>query len=295
MPEQLAHSRWGHLLLFGAIAALAAASFWQVQSRRRIREQWDSVPLPSIGAELLSIDGKSIVRRGTTRLMVVRFASPVEFVPHHFKTDGLEAPETAEAWAATLRSPVVFNAGQFDDKLAYLGWLKSDGTWLSEQRKPAWKALLVSGPAGRGAWGRIVDLDDAEPTIVERYKHVVQSMMLVDATSKIRVRDTELTASRCVAAEDQRGRILIILVEGATTLGDLARWLPSTSLGVVRAMNLDGGSESQLAINTRELKLAIYGQFSATTAVWSPRPGGSPLPTVVAVRLPATSNLHERP
>ena len=70
------------------------------------------------------------------------------------------------------------------------------------------------------------------------------------------------------------------------TLADLARWLPKTSLGIVRAMNMDGGIESQLAIRTPELELALFGQYGTGTTVFDGGPGQIryPLPAVIAMR-----------
>ncbi len=275
--------RWwslGAVLL--AVAALGA--WWGIL--REVPASPAYVSLPSLGAELFYLDAGNIVRRGSSRVVVLRFARPVEFVPHHFKHEALPAPQTVEAWADHLRAQVVFNAGQFDEKLDYLGWLKGEGEWLSPRRKPHWKGLLVSGPLDGAVWARIVDLDHAEPTVAERYRNVVQSMMLLDAEHKLRVRDSDLSACRTVVAEDVRGRLLLLVTEGAVTLGDMARWLPNANLGIVRAMNLDGGIESQLVVRTPEARLAIYGQHGTGTHGWS---GGAgeiryPLPAVVSVR-----------
>jgi hypothetical protein len=268
-------------------AAVAAGAVTWSSLRPDTQALGQPTMLPSVGAELFHLDASPIVRRGSNRALVMRFSGPVEFTPYHFKRDGLSGPKTIEEWAVHLNAPVVFNAGQFDEKLDHLGWLKRDGEWLAPAKKEPWKGLLVSGPLDGAVWGRIVDLDNVEPAVVERYRHVVQSMMLLDSEHKVRVRDSDLTACRTVLAEDQRGRIMIILTEGATTLGDLARWLPKTPLGVVRAMNLDGGIESQLAVMTPELKLAVYGQIGTGATDFSAAPGfiRYPLPAVVAVRV----------
>jgi len=269
-------------------AALLIGAIVLVRSCALRPESWQSVAVPSIGAEVLFADAGTIVRRGSRRVVIVRFTKPVELVPHHFRDEGLPEPLPVDAWASRLKSPVVFNAGQFDDELDHLGLLKADGRWLSLHKKPAWKALLVSGPVDGAAWARIVDLDSADLAVADRYRHVVQSMMLVDATRKVRVRDTDVSASRSVVAEDERGRIVLLFTEGATTLADLARWLPQTTLGVVRAMNLDGGIEAQLSLDTPELRLALFGQYGSGTTAWSPGAGAMryALPAVVAVRLP---------
>jgi hypothetical protein len=50
-------------------------------------------------------------------------------------------------------------------------------------------------------------------------------------------------------------------------------------------MNLDGGIESQVAIRTPELELALYGQYGTGTTVFEGAPGQIryPLPAVIAV------------
>ncbi len=230
------------------------------------------------------MDGGEMVRRGPRSIVVLRFMRPVELRPFHFRADEIGAKLPVEAWAERLAAKVVFNAGQFDENFEHLGWLKRDGKWLSRQQKPAWKGLLVSGPLGESFFGRIVDLERADGEVAEDYRNVVQSMMLLDASQKLRVRDSELSACRTVVAEDKQGRILVVVTEGATTLGDLGRWLARSSLGVVRAMNLDGGIESQLVVDTPELKLVLYGQYGTGTTVFTPGTTQTryPLPAVIA-------------
>jgi len=273
------------VLLVAVVVLLAGVSGWEWWRDRRESSRRGVVALPSIGAELLFMDGSSIARRGPGVVVVLRFSGGVEFKPYHFRSESYPEPMPIEAWAQKLEAAVVFNAGQFDESLDHLGWLKREGRWLAPRKKSAYKGLLVSGPLAGAYWARVVDLDRADPDIEEHYANVVQSMMLVDAGRNLRVRDTELAASRTVVAEDARGRILLVLTEGAVTLGDLARWLSSSPLDIVRAMNLDGGVESQLAVDTPELKLVLYGQYGTGSAFKS---GGGqvryPLPAVVAVR-----------
>ncbi|MBN1962740.1 MAG: phosphodiester glycosidase family protein [Deltaproteobacteria bacterium] len=270
--------------IFLLITVIIVISF-KFLSIPRENQLQTNLPLSSIGAELLLLDGSKIVRRGPTKIVVLRFLQPVELRPFHFRHDGIDTTLNIEAWAEKLNAPVVFNAGQFDESLEYIGWLKRDGRYLSNRRKSTWKGLLVSGPIGDFFWGRIVDLHVVDGKIIDHYKHAIQSMMLIDAKSKLRVRDTDLSACRTVIIEDKQGRISIVITEGAVTLGDLARWLIASPLGVVRAMNFDGGIESQMVIDTPELKLAIYGQYGTGATVWNPGSGRIryPIPAVVAV------------
>ncbi len=243
------------------------------------------VAIPSLGAEVFYLDASSIVKRGPPRMLVVRFDGPVDFVPHHYAKQGMQRSAPIEEWSERLNAPIVFNAGQFDEKLNHLGWLKSDGDWLFSERKPQWKGVLVSGPLEGAPFSGVIDLEHASANIADGYKHVVQSMMLIDEESQVRVRDTEKTACRTVVAQDDKGRVIIMVSEGAITLGDLARWLAESDLKVTRAMNLDGGIEAQIAISTPELKLALYGQYGTGTNVFeNVGPVRFPLPAVIAVR-----------
>lgn len=247
------------------------------------------VSITSLDAEVFYLDVGTIAKRGPSRILVVRFDGAVDLVPHHYAHDGLPRPAPIEEWSERLGAPVVFNAGQFDEKLNHLGWLKGEGTWLFSDRKPQWKGLLVSGPVEGGAFTGVIDLEHASPNITDGYNHVIQSMMLLDETSQVRVRDTDKTACRTVVAQDEQGRILVLVSEGALTLGDLARWLSESNLRITRAMNLDGGIEAQMAISTPELKLALYGQYGTGSNVFeSVGPVRYPLPAVIAVK-PATA------
>ena len=242
--------------------------------------------LPSIQGEILYRDASEIARKGSGRVVILRIDGPVEFVPYHFSDLSEHGPMPAVAWARELNAPVVFNAGQFDENLNHLGWLKRDSQWLVPYRHGAWMGLLLSGPIGGGAWARVADLEDADADVHERYRHTIQSMMLVDHKGKLRVRESDKTACRTVVAEDERGRILILITEGAVTLADFARWLTREDLGIVRAMNLDGGIESQLAVATPELTVTYSGKFGTGTTLWTATPDELqyPLPAVVAVR-----------
>ena len=246
--------------------------------------QGQSTALSQLGAEVLFFTVPEIVSRGPPRLVVVRFYSPVQLVPFHYASTGLGAPLPVAAWADRLGAQVVFNAGQFDQDRQHLGWLKGQDVWLSIRRKRDWMGLLVSGPLTPGPWAQVVDLQLSDPQVVDSYAHVLQSMMLVDDAAQVRVRRSARAACRTVIAQDAHGRLLVVATEGAVTLWQLAAWLPISGLEVVRAMNLDGGVESQLAIRTPELKLDLYGQYGVDPTLpgrrWMTR---APLPAVVGV------------
>ena len=290
------HGRWRKLAVT-SLLALAALSFiwWHQRQASGWRTPDLSQPLPSLGADLWFIDVPALSRRGPSRLVVLRLAKNSRLVPYHSDTLALPSqPQAIEAWAARLGAPVVFNSGQFDPQMQYLGLLKSRGRWLSAQRQGTFMGLLVSGPLSlraqrQGLHSRIVDLaappwrDVPLQSVVDGWDNVVQSMMLVDDAAQVRVRRSELAACRTVVAQDRQGRLLLVFTEGAVTLHELARWLAKSPLQIERAMNLDGGFESQLALRTPELQLTLYGQYGGGRVLQGAPMVHVPLPAVIAV------------
>jgi hypothetical protein len=61
--------------------------------------------------------------------------------------------------------------------------------------------------------------------------------------------DASFRAWRTVIAQDDQERILLIVTSPTEmTLPELTNWLRSSGLGIVTALNLDGGSSSQMAV-----------------------------------------------
>lgn len=294
----ITQKRWFRQVTTWGMGALAFLCLWLLwgdgaEDPRKTKSQ--AIHLSRLDADVFFMSIPQLVQRGPPGLVVVRLNSPAIFEPHYYKAEQLPAPLTVDAWAERLQAPIVFNAGQFDEQRQYLGWLKSRGQWLSKTKKPTWMGLLVSNPSDPkdfGVHSRIVDLEQASDQIAQRYDNVMQSMMLVDDGAHVRVRRSPFAACRTVVAEDTKGRLLILVTEGAVTLSQLADWLPISGLGIVRAMNLDGGIESQLSIQTPELNLTLYGQYGKENKLFEAHPGTVryPLPTVVSVRQAALTH-----
>ena len=275
--------RWPLVVLLAIVAVVT--TIWLLPNRQHNLNAVE-VSLADLDAELFHLDASAITRRGPPRVWVLRFNSKIEAIPYHYQSASIDGPQPIEAWQKTTGAMVVINAGQFDEELNHLGWLKADGEWLSPHQHGTWMGLLVSGPTQGPAWAGVIDLEQSNPKVVDNYRHVVQSMMLFDDRGQLRVRDTDRSACRTVVAQDLEGRVLILVSEGAVTLADMARWLQTTGLGIARAMNMDGGIESQLAIHTSEFELSLYGQYGTGTTVFDAGAGQIryPLPAVIAVR-----------
>ena len=72
--------------------------------------------------------------------------------------------------------------------------------------------------------------------------------MLFDETGKIRVRRTGKYAQQTLVAEQENGRILLFKTTQAAALHDLGACLRTVFPGLRRAMAMDGGSSSDLAL-----------------------------------------------
>lgn len=239
--------------------------------------------IESLDADLFFLDAGEVVERGPSRVLVLRFDGPIRLVPFHYR-GRFGSPVPIDQWQVSLGLPVVFNAGQYDENDVHLGWLKGEGAWISRAYRKQWKALLVSQPAAGPAWSGIIDLKSSNPDVAQSYHNVVQSMMLVDRVHGVRVRESERTACRTVVAQDGQGRLMLILTEGAVTLAAFGRWLTEQpSLEIVRAMNLDGGLESQAALKTEDVSMTLFGQYGTGTFDATAGPFRRPLPAVIGI------------
>jgi hypothetical protein len=80
----------------------------------------------------------------------------------------------------------------------------------------------------------------------------VQSFpLLLDYKGKIRVRNSDKRAHRTVIATDRNGNILVFNTANRFfTLFEFAEFLKKSAFNIDSALNLDGGTEAQLAVKT---------------------------------------------
>jgi hypothetical protein len=79
--------------------------------------------------------------------------------------------------------------------------------------------------------------------------------LLLDYKGTIRVRSSQKRAHRTVIAIDRNGNILVFnTFNRYFTLYEFTEFLKDSSFNIDSALNLDGGSESQLFIKTKDLE-----------------------------------------
>ena len=118
-------------------------------------------------------------------------------------------------------------------------------------RSSTWQGLFVAEPvsADSAPKARVLDLaTDAFQEDRPTYREAAQSLMLLDRTKHIRVRQTGKQAYQTVVAEGHDGHIYILKSLGLVSLHGLGQCLRDTFPGITLAMAMDGGSSSDLFV-----------------------------------------------
>lgn len=172
------------------------------------------------------------------------------FAVHYYRTESADEPPDIRQWQIKTGHDLVFNAGLFRENFAYLGLLYGNGRSLGGKRHGTWLGLFAAEPtAGGMAKARIVDLaTESFDELTPPYREAAQSLMLLDHTGKIRVRQSGKQAQQTIVAEQDNGSILLLKTTRAVTLYDLGRCLHETVPAITRAMAMDGGSSSDVAL-----------------------------------------------
>ena len=226
-------------------------------------------------------------RFGPGDLYLARFDPALHlFKPYH--ESEFTEPANLSGWDERFPSALaLINGGQFYPDRRYMGRLRRDGREISPDDHARWRGFLVSGPRSKAQRpeAAIIDLDNQEPGLTpDNYLNVMQSFMLLDRSGRIRVRDTANLAARAAVAEDREGRLILLMTPAAISLYDLALVLKSPSLGLVKALNLDGGFESQFLWRRDGETFQVTGQYSLSPGRAVHLPGYHPaLPAVLAV------------
>jgi hypothetical protein len=181
--------------------------------------------------------------------------------PYHEGEFPRGAPATIEVWQGRLEAVAVFNAGLYTEDRTHLGALRRSGEDIGGDEHKRWNAVLVSGSRdGLPAPATILDLSvESDREAAPRYSNAVQSMMLLDRTGRTRVRKSDRIAPRTLVAELASGSLLVVVTEGSYTLWETAALLREADWGIVEAMALDGGNESNLAVASDSVRYQTGG------------------------------------
>ncbi len=191
------------------------------------------------------------------------------FAVHYYRNDRFVEPPDIQEWQNRTGHDLVFNAGLFRENFAYLGLLYSDGHSLGGKQHATWLGLFAAEPTvPSAATARILDLavesfDEQRPS----YREAAQSLMLLDQTGKIRVKRTGKMAQQTIVAEQENGKIMLFKTTQSAGLYEIGQCLHQIFPTVRRAMAMDGGSSSDLALAAG---LSEATSKSGVTPVWKP-------------------------
>jgi uncharacterized protein YigE (DUF2233 family) len=173
------------------------------------------------------------------------------FTVHYYQQEGLSDPLDIREWQERTGHDLVFNAGLFRENYAYLGLLYGNGRSLGSKRHTTWLGLFVAEPAeDRSRRARVLDLtfDTFDEQHVP-YREVAQSLMLLDRTGKIRVRQTGKRAHQTLVAEQGDGHLLVLKTTEVVSLHVLGECLRDAFPSLRQVMAMDGGSSSDIAVS----------------------------------------------
>lgn len=209
------------------------------------------------------------------------------FSIHYFRDEGLHAPLSITEWQRRSDAYVVFNAGLFREDYSYLGLLLKEGRSLGGKKHHSWQGLFAAEPTDhRLKKARVLDLAfEGFAENAPSYQEAAQSLMLLDRTGKLRVRDSGKRAYQTVVAEDSAGAILVMKTADIVSLHHLAACLHQQMPSIQQAMAMDGGSSSDIIASPDLLHAA---QDMPSQAGWRPLLEGNlgvhiGLPAVIAI------------
>jgi len=267
----------------GRIAALAALLVAAVVLARGVPgPRWKAL---RPGLEFAMLTGDPYCRRGSSAIAMLRIDPARARVRiHHFGQTPGGRPLDAVEWRRVTGADAVFNAGQFLPDWSYMGVLVCGGQVVSRRVHPKFKAALASDPLDGGSGARVLDLEE-EPIDPEnlRWREMAQSFMLFDHTGRIRVRNSDKVANRTAVGEDKSGRLVAFVTEGGYTIEDFARLIQKSPLQISHAMAMDGGSESQLCVDTGDFRYTCLGGLTRGASSGDPPAADAPLPAVISV------------
>ena len=200
----------------------------------------------------ISVWGPHAQCPGVAPLVVVEIdPDRYRFAVHYYQQDGFSEPLDIRQWQEQTGHDLVFNAGLFRENYAYLGLLYGNGRSLGSKRHTTWQGLFAAEPAAdRSRRARVLDLTfDTFDEQQVPYREVAQSLMLLDRTGKIRVRQTGKRAHQTLVAEQSDGHLLVLKTTEVVSLHALGECLRDAFPSLRQVMAMDGGSSTDLAVS----------------------------------------------
>jgi uncharacterized protein YigE (DUF2233 family) len=176
---------------------------------------------------------------------------------------------TASGWQEALPGAVAFvNANFFDPQGQILGLLVADG--VSHGRSFVGFGGMAQVQNGVPRVRSLI----AEPYAGEALEQAVQAfpMLLLNGEPTFERTGGDRPSRRTIIGQDSAGRIVLITTNSLVgmRLAELGTYLASTDLGLVNALNLDGGGSTLMVINAgAPLLVPSFDPVPAVLAVYA--------------------------
>ncbi len=171
------------------------------------------------------------------------------------------APQAITSWQKETGALAVFNGSYYSPDGRPVGLIVSDGKLIGPQHNSQMRGMFVAEPKGMSPdlpRATIIDLVSDPLTNPGKlpWTQGVQSFpLLLDHKGRIRVLSTGKRAHRTVVAADRSGNILVFNTSNKYfALFDLAQFLKASRFDIDSALNLDGGTEAQMFIKTKDFE-----------------------------------------
>ncbi len=241
------------MLIFGLLAVIAPAAPMRVASASTETIQWTPVargvdytlmPYPLTGKQR----GHMLVTRIDPSAVIFR----VYYRPGQ--------RQTVQDWAIDMPSAVlIVNASysQFGRRAIGLVVINNQvvnpatgradsGRFQVEGDRPQIGPLTTDHVASMLASGQYVDGFEGYPLLIDRGRPV-SSFGRYDSGARER---------RTVIAQDNQGHVLVVMTSPIDytemSIADMVAWLQNSGLGVASALNLDGGTSSQIYLGSKD-------------------------------------------
>jgi hypothetical protein len=209
-----------------------------------------------------------------------------------FSAANLALPQSLaiDVWMSSYHLLAAINAGMFEgDGRTTTGYARIGTVKLNPNWKPAYKAFLAIDPDDpKLPTVAILDAECDNVKMLEpHYRIVLQSIRMVDCKGVNRWSQAQRAWSTAALAIDDKNRILFIHARSPWSVHDfIENLLALPSLGVRRAMYLEGGPEASLSLATTGNSFVRIGSWETGFNDNDDNQSQWALPNVLGVRHP---------
>ncbi len=213
----------------------------------------------NLGGRGLNFTRVDVFREGENEVVATVAVVKIDPASNHFRVFH-HAPQSIVGWQQELKAPIVFNASYYGPDHQPVGLIVADGQNIGPERNRQMRGMFVAEPKGVSPdlpRATILDLlaTPINPKNLPWTQGVQSFPLLLDYKGNIRVRDSDKKANRTVIATDRVGNILVFNTASRYfTLKEMAQFLKASRFDIDSALNLDGGTEAQLLIKTKDFE-----------------------------------------